>query len=216
MSEENKKHAGGRPTDYLGEETIKLVREYIDSCKDEIVPRLKQENGEKGYVMYENRLRVKLPSIEGLAVYLKVARSTIYEWEKTYSEFSDILDELKARQAEVLLNNGLSGDYNSTITKVILTKHGYVEKNAVEHSGEIKNGLSQEQEAKLNKLLLNKKTTMVDEVIPTPPAEDVEKIGNEAEEAPTVTTTPTVATESTPVVGEPEGVCTDCEPPVAE
>lgn len=98
---------------------------------------MKQANEEKGYEMYDNRLKVKLPTIEGLAVYLGVHRDTIYEWSKLYPEFSDILEELRATQADRLMNNGLSGDYNSTIAKVLLTKHGYNDKQELQHSGSI-------------------------------------------------------------------------------
>ena len=111
-------HAGGRPTDYHGEETIAKVRDYIASCIDE---EREIMNADK----LTTRLKVKLPSIEGLAVYLDVTRETIYEWRKVHPEFSYIIGRLLATQAERLLSNGLSGDYNSTITKLILTKHQY-------------------------------------------------------------------------------------------
>jgi DNA-binding transcriptional regulator YiaG len=117
----------GRPTEY-GPELLKKAQEYLANCKDETAQIVKQANSEKGYEMYENKLKVKLPSIEGLARFLNVSRSTLYEWEKEYPEFSDILEAIKAEQAERLINNGLSGDYNSTIAKLILTKHGYSDK----------------------------------------------------------------------------------------
>ena len=63
-----------------------------------------------------------IPTIEGLAVYLNVSRSTIYEWKAKNKEFSDILESLMARQAKELFSNGLTGDFNPTITKLILTK----------------------------------------------------------------------------------------------
>ena len=66
-----------------------------------------------------------IPTIEGLAVYLDVSRSTIYNWKTENREFLDILDGLMARQAKELFSNGLTGDFNPTITKLILTKHGY-------------------------------------------------------------------------------------------
>ena len=116
----------GRPTDYSEEILIK-TREYIDNCEDEDVQKVKQSNEEKGYEMYENKVKVKLPTIEGLARYLGINKTTIYEWCKIHSEFSNYIDELMAKQAERLVNNGLSGDYNSTIAKVLLTKHGYRE-----------------------------------------------------------------------------------------
>ncbi len=58
-------------------------------------------------------------------MYLHVNRDTLYEWEKANKEFSDIMGELRAIQADRLVNKGLSGDYNPTIAKVLLTKHGY-------------------------------------------------------------------------------------------
>lgn len=66
-----------------------------------------------------------IPTVEGLAVYLKVSRSTVYKWKGENSDFSDILEDLMARQAKELFSNGLTGDFNPTITKLILTKHGY-------------------------------------------------------------------------------------------
>jgi hypothetical protein len=66
-----------------------------------------------------------IPTIEGLAVYLDVSRSTIYNWKTENRDFLDILDGLMAMQAKELFSNGLRGDFNPTITKLILTKHGY-------------------------------------------------------------------------------------------
>ena len=66
-----------------------------------------------------------IPTIEGLSVYLNVSRSTVYKWKGDNAEFSDILEDLMARQAKELFSNGLTGDFNPTITKLILTKHGY-------------------------------------------------------------------------------------------
>lgn len=66
-----------------------------------------------------------IPTIEGLSVYLNVSRSSVYKWKGENPEFSDILEDLMARQAKELFSNGLRGDFNPTITKLILTKHGY-------------------------------------------------------------------------------------------
>jgi hypothetical protein len=92
--------------------------------------------------------RNPLPTIEGLALSLGVHRDTVYAWEETatsvekpstiLTQFSDIVKRLRTYQAEKLIQNGLSGRYNPTITKLILSgKHGYVEKQATEHSGAI-------------------------------------------------------------------------------
>ena len=130
---------GGRPSEYSEEILIK-AQEYIDSCQDEEYQVTKYE-GEKS-TGYETKLRVKIPTIEGLAVYLHIHKDTIYEWEKAksedgslkYPEFSDVIDELRAKQAERLVNNGLSGSYNPTIAKVLLSKHGYKEAQEVDNT----------------------------------------------------------------------------------
>lgn len=126
------KHPGGRPTEY-SPEIIEKIKEYLELCVDENEQIVKQENTEKGYQMYETRLKVRIPTIEGLAVHLKIHKDTIYEWVSIYPEFSDAIEELRAIQSDRVLNNGLAGTYNSTIAKLLLSsKHGYVEKTATD------------------------------------------------------------------------------------
>jgi len=72
-----------------------------------------------------------VPSVAGLAVFLKVGRRTVYGWAEERPEFSHMLEELLAEQESRLLDGGLGGDYNATITKLMLAKHGYVEKQEV-------------------------------------------------------------------------------------
>ncbi|HEY4503194.1 MAG TPA: terminase small subunit [Candidatus Paceibacterota bacterium] len=114
----------GRPTEY-SENILSKSREYVDSCVDELEDRPKTV-GTKS-TSYERVIKVNLPTIEGLASHLGLARSTLYEWKDKYTEFSDILEILLAHQATALINNGLSGDYNATIAKLLLMKHGYKE-----------------------------------------------------------------------------------------
>lgn len=145
----------GRPTEYK-EDILVKAKEYIDSCEDEETQKVKQSNNNKGYEMYYNKIKVNLPTIEGLAVYLEISRDTIYDWEKKYKEFSDIIERLRAKQANALINNGLSGDYNATIAKVLLTKHGYRE--GIEQMGKdgkdlIPETISKEQQQELLALL---------------------------------------------------------------
>lgn len=112
----------GRPTEY-GPEILKKTKEYLTKAKDKY---------KKGRLV-----SVNLPSIAGLAVYLKVSRDTIYEWKsKTdesgkkllYPDFSDILAQILAEQEKRLMEMGLKGDYNSAIAKLALGKHGYHDK----------------------------------------------------------------------------------------
>lgn len=117
--------SGGRPTDY-SEEILTRSREYVESCEDTEEQQLTGLSM-KGTELYKNKLKVNLPSIEGLALFLGISRDTIYDWEKQddKKEFSYIVGDLRAKQAKALIDKGLSGDYNPTIAKVLLTKHGY-------------------------------------------------------------------------------------------
>ena len=98
------KHAGGRPTKY--------TPELLEECRK----YLKDYN--------------TLPSIAGLAVRLDVSRDTLQTWAKDEDkpEFSDIYAKLMAMQERDLIKNGLMGVFNASITKMILTKHGYSDK----------------------------------------------------------------------------------------
>lgn len=120
----------GRPTVY-SEEIVKKAQEYLKNCNDEELELTKQV-GDKGYTIYDYKTKVHLPSIYGLARYLNVNRDTIYEWAKIHQELSDTLKEIEAEQAQRLIDNGLSGDYNSTIAKLMLSSnHGMKEKSDV-------------------------------------------------------------------------------------
>ena len=115
----------GRPTKY-SDSYVKKTKEYIDSCNDELVQVVSGES--EKFTAFKEKVRVNLPTIEGLAIYLKLHKDTIYEWEKKYKQFSDVINILRAKQVERLINNGLSGDYNPIIAKVLLSKQGYSEK----------------------------------------------------------------------------------------
>jgi hypothetical protein len=75
-----------------------------------------------------------IPSAAGLAVVCEVSEQTVYNWDsEAFPEFLGFLGKLKTKQQQVLLSKGLTGDFNSTITKLILTKHGYSDR--VEQTG---------------------------------------------------------------------------------
>lgn len=76
-----------------------------------------------------------VPSIEGLAVYLKLSRQSIYNYKDASSEFLDIVELIEAKQAMLLINKGLSGDFNGSIVKLMLSKHGYNDKQEVALTG---------------------------------------------------------------------------------
>lgn len=79
-----------------------------------------------------------LPSIAGMAVYLGVSKSTIYNWAGHDEDIKEIMESCSTVQEMKLIDGGLSEVYNSTITKLMMTKHGYSDKiqNDVTTNGE--------------------------------------------------------------------------------
>jgi len=99
---------GGRPTHYKPE-LVEKARKYITDYG-------KQDD--------------QIPSVVGLCKWIGISRSCINRWgtEEDKPEFRDILDEINETQSQVLINKGLSGAFNSNITKLVLGKHGYHDK----------------------------------------------------------------------------------------
>ena len=87
---------------------------------------------DKAYEYLErwNELGHKVPSHIGLALYINKSRTYLYEWAKQEDkkEFSDILEKITDLQFIELTSNGLSGDFNSNIVKLMLGKHGFHER----------------------------------------------------------------------------------------
>jgi hypothetical protein len=119
----------GRPTKYT-EEILAKAEEYL--------------NG--GYKESDDLF----PSHVGLALYLELAKSTVYDWasDPEKKPFSDIFERCLNMQEKALINNSLLGEYNSTIAKVMLTKHGYSDKQQTELTGA--NGEAIQTESKVS------------------------------------------------------------------
>jgi len=108
MAKREPREGEGRPTHY----------------SDEI------ENKAREYLNVWAELGHAVPSVAGLAIYLKRRRSVLYQWaaHADNEEFKGILEDITTLQEEIALSNGLTGDYNSAIVKLLLGKHGYSEK----------------------------------------------------------------------------------------
>ena len=104
----------GRPSEYTPE-LVQMAREYIDGGWEEAGDAI--------------------PSIAGLAVCLGMRRETLHVWakEEGKEEFSNMLGEMLAKQENILLSKGLTNEHNPTITKLVLSKHGYSDKVEQDH-----------------------------------------------------------------------------------
>lgn len=107
----------GRPTKYR--------KEYVEEVDK--------------YLMTTGREQTSLPMIEGFALYLGVNKTTLYEWEKKHSRFSNALDKIRTIQKKQLVDDGIYGgkEVNSTIVKLLLqNNHGMKERQDVTSGGE--------------------------------------------------------------------------------
>jgi AraC-like DNA-binding protein len=106
----------GRPSKY-GPEIIEKARQYVD------------EFGEND--------KETVPTIAGLARFLGVSRETVYAWsrEEGNEAFSDIVKQVDINREILLVNGGLKGMYNPTITALMMGQLGYRKEASVEHSG---------------------------------------------------------------------------------
>lgn len=89
-------------------------------CRIEEYLELHQDAYRKGEWSKE-QIVVRLPTIEGYALFIGVHRSTLYDWEDEHEDISDTLEILRHEQKTRVMNMGLSGEYNSTIAKLILS-----------------------------------------------------------------------------------------------
>lgn len=123
----------GRPTKYDPVTTMKTVEEYINSCVDEEYD-YQTLRGEKSDG-FQYRIKVKLPSVDGLALALFVSDETVVQWCEIYADFSAAVAHIKRLQKERLLNGGLSNSYNPLISKFLLSaNHGMSENTRVENT----------------------------------------------------------------------------------
>ena len=101
------KQPRGRPSKYTPELVAK-AREYADNNHD-------------------------FPMVAELALELDISRETIYAWaaDPDKRDFSDIVEKLMAKQEVKLAKGALMGDYNAGFAKMMMTKHGYSDKQDI-------------------------------------------------------------------------------------
>lgn len=109
----------GRPTSYTPE-VIAEAEQYL--------------------VDYREKHGQVIPSVVGLCKVINRGKTTVYNWIDDKSdvyqvEFRDIVDKILEYQEIDLVSGGLSNAYNASISKLLLTKHGYSDKQETEHRG---------------------------------------------------------------------------------
>lgn len=75
-----------------------------------------------------------LHSAVGLAVHLGISKKTLYNWAENDKSFLHTLSMINTKQELELIKNGLVGNYNPTITKLMLSNHGYSDTSKVDHT----------------------------------------------------------------------------------
>lgn len=105
-----------RPMKYkTTEEFDSKVKSYIEEC---------EETG-------------KPFTITGLALHMEIHKDTLIEYGKM-DLFSDSYKKAKSIAENHLVNNALTGTYNSTVSIFLLkNNHNYTDKQEIEHSGEM-------------------------------------------------------------------------------
>lgn len=115
--------------------------EYLQQCVDGL-EKIVAGKDEKGKERTISRMKVNIPKVAGLAVYIseaskgecKPSRTQLYELGSRFPKFADILEQVNAIQEERVINGALAGHYNSNIAKLLLGKHGYSDKSEVDQN----------------------------------------------------------------------------------
>lgn len=77
-----------------------------------------------------------VPTVVGLALVCDVVAKTIYNWATDENpRFLHTVNKIEMLQHRGLVNGGLSGDFNNSITKMMLaSNHGYSESQKIDHT----------------------------------------------------------------------------------
>ena len=105
--------AGGRPAIIVDDAFLAKANDYL-LC---------------GYLTQEE----VCPTVCGLACYLGVSEKTIYNLGERSDEFLQTVEAIGSKQHVLLIAKGLTGDFNPTIAKLMLSSnHGHSEKTVSE------------------------------------------------------------------------------------
>lgn len=123
---------GGRPTEYEPS-FVGKVDEYLKESQDKWT-EFHKTRGLKSD-SYDRVVEVKLPSREGFADFIGKSTDAFLDWEELYPEFGVALGKIEREQKKRLINEGLAGNYNPVIAKLLLSaNHGLAEKSEHDHT----------------------------------------------------------------------------------
>jgi hypothetical protein len=113
-AEKPKRTGAGRPTKHT-DELLEKARAYLLEYP---------KNGEV------------IPSIVGLALHCGISKQRVYEWlkDEEKDEFRYIAMRVEQIQELKLASGGLTNEFNANITKLLLSKHGYSDRQEVDHT----------------------------------------------------------------------------------
>ena len=107
---------GGRPSKYKPEYCDEVI-EFFNRDPYEVV-MVKDDEGnmvpsmdQKGNVV---TMPCKLPTKEGFAISIGVHTETLINWRNEHKEFFDAIKKAENMQKEILIQNGLMGNYEKT------------------------------------------------------------------------------------------------------
>jgi len=116
MSTNKEKHAGGAPTKYKQE----YCDQVIEFFNQEPYKPLMKENDDGDEVAIVNQhgkavlIPCPLPTKEAFATSIGVHRDTLLNWAKEYTEFFGAIKKAEDYQKNILIQNGLIGNYDKT------------------------------------------------------------------------------------------------------
>lgn len=128
-------HAGGRPTK-LSPEIIAEAQAFVDGASESALSPgtiMLQIAADKN-AGADDKPQHTLPTVERLALHLKISRSTLDEWVKLNEDFAYIVDRLRLKKSDQLQQGGITGAYNPSVTKLLLGPEGYADRSQSEQT----------------------------------------------------------------------------------
>ena len=75
-----------------------------------------------------------IPTTAGMALYLGVSKAVIANWAAEDADFLVSYNQMLQIQESLTVNKSLKSEFNSNISKLILSNHGYSDRQAIDVS----------------------------------------------------------------------------------